>query len=318
MNARFRKTILRIMDICVLPLTAISLPVLHRIRKHGVHHFPLNRKRFFSSGVFPIIDHYHEPQLVYSEAFDATRKRPLILDFKLEKQLSMLSSLQYAEEMQAFPVLGDPQGDRFYTKNPYFGPGDCDLYYLLVRNLKPQRIIEIGSGFSTLICKEAVKKNLAEGANTELTCIEPFEKPWLGKQSGIRLIRESVEKLPLAIFDSLQENDILFIDSSHIIRPENDVLFEYLELLPRLNKGVIIHVHDIFSPRHYRKEWLQEEFRFWNEQYLLEAFLYYNDHFEILFAANHLKNDAFDKTKETLTTISQQDEPSSFWMRKIK
>lgn len=318
MNGRIKKTILGIVDICILPLTAICLPILRRVRKHGVNHFPYNRKLFLRTGVFPILDHYYEPQLVYSKSFDAEKKRPLHLDFKLEKQLAMLSSLQHGEEMKTFPLDGDPQGDKFYIHNPSFGPGDCDLYYLLVRNLKPRRIIEVGSGFSTLICKEAIEKNLAEGVHTELICIEPFEKPWLEKQTGIRVLRESVEKISLDVFDSLEENDILFIDSSHIIRPENDVLFEYLEILPRLKKGVVIHVHDIFSPRHYRKEWLQEEFRFWNEQYLLEAFLYYNDHFEILFAANHLKKDAFDKTKETLTTIHIQDEPASFWMRKIK
>ncbi|MFX5574690.1 hypothetical protein ABTD77_19820, partial [Acinetobacter baumannii] len=86
----------------------------------------------------------------------------------------------------------------------------------------------------------------------------------------------------------------------HVIRPENDVLFEYLEILPTLAKDVIIHIHDIFTPRHYRKEWLVDEIRLWNEQYLLEAFLYFNESFEILFTLNHLKNSYFPQTQAVL------------------
>jgi hypothetical protein len=110
----------------------------------------------------------------------------------------------------------------------------------------------------------------------------------------------------------------LFIDSSHIIRPENDVLFEYLEILPALNKGVIIHIHDIFSPRHYRSDWLQKDLRLWNEQYLLEAFLYYNDSFEIIYSLNYLKSNHFNATQQALTNLSEQDQPASIWLRKIK
>ena len=89
---------------------------------------------------------------------------------------------------------------------------------------------------------------------------------------GVTVIRQKVEGLGKAVFAELEKGDILFIDSSHIIRPQGDVLFEYLESLPSLNRGVIVHIHDIFSPKDYLKEWVTNEVRFWNEQYLLEAF----------------------------------------------
>ncbi len=318
MRNSIKKPIFRIVDLLTVPFTFLFLPVLREIRRHGVQNFPLNRKAFLKTGVFPIRDHYYEPQISYSKEFDAKKIRNLRIDFNLDRQLSSLSNLKYSEELAQLPINGMAGTGTFYLQNPSFGPGDADLYYLLLRNYKPKKIVEIGSGYSTLICIEALEKNRNEGFQTKLTCIEPFEMDWLESINGIQLIRESVEKVAMDVFTSLQENDILFIDSSHIIRPENDVLFEYLELLPQLNKGVIIHIHDIFSPRHYRTEWLQDEFRFWNEQYLLEAFLYYNDSFEIIYSANYLKNDAFDETKKTLTTISAVDEPASFWLRKIK
>lgn len=318
MKSKIKKLLFRIFDIVTVPFSYLFLPVLNQIRKHGVHQFPLNRKAFLTMGVFPIRDHYYEPQIRFSEAFDAARIRNLHIDFALEQQLERLSALGYSEELKALPAEGTYGNGRFYVQNPSFGPGDCDMYYLILRNYKPKRIVEIGSGYSTLLCKEALEKNRSGGYETELTCIEPYEMPWLEQIPGIRLVRESVEKTNPDVFLQLQEGDILFIDSSHIIRPENDVLFEYLELLPMLNKGVIIHIHDIFSPRHYRREWLQEEFRFWNEQYLLEAFLYYNKCFEIMFTVNHLKNDAFTETQKRLIHIQPGDEPASFWLRKIQ
>ena len=313
-----KKILFRIFDLVTVSFTFLILPVLKLIRKHGVQNFPLNLKAFIAKGVFPVRDHYHEPQIIYSKRFDAKKIRNLILDFNLDKQLSSLLKLDCVEELSDLPMDGFPGQKKFYIHNPFFGPGDADLYYLLLRNLKPKQIIEIGSGFSTLLSVIALQKNKAEGFHTVLTCIEPFERKWLEKIEGIRLIKERVEDLPVKMFSLLEENDILFIDSSHVIRPENDVLFEYLELIPHLKKGVIIHIHDIFSPRHYRTEWLQEEFRFWNEQYLLEAFLYYNDSFEILYSVNHLKNSAFRETRIFLTTLTDKDEPSSLWLRKIK
>ena len=101
-----------------------------------------------------------------------------------------------------------------------------------------------------------------------------------------------------------------------MIRPQGDVLFEYLQLLPTINKGVIVHVHDIFTPRDYLEEWLKEGVNFWNEQYLLEAFLTYNSEFEILCVVNYLKHNHFKKNSVSCPFLTIKREPGSFWMKR--
>ncbi len=110
-------------------------------------------------------------------------------------------------------------------------------------------------------------------------------------------MRQKVKDVDVVFFSALEENDILFIDSSHMIRPEGDVLFEYLELLPTLKPGVLVHVHDIFTSRNYPREWLQDEVRMWNEQYLLEAFLTHNRNWKIIGALNYLRHNHYDNLK---------------------
>lgn len=140
--------------------------------------------------------------------------------------------------------------------------------------------------------------------------------PWLEKV-GISVIRKKVEEVELSYFAQLQENDILFIDSSHIIRPQGDVLFEYLELLPSLNKGVIVHIHDIFSPKNHPKQWIQEEVKFWNEQYLLEAFLSHNKDWKIIGALNYLHHNHYNALKSVAPFLTADRESGSFYIQKI-
>jgi hypothetical protein len=149
----------------------------------------------------------------------------------------------------------------------------------------------------------------------EHICIEPYEMPWL-EETGVSVVRKKVEDVELSFFSRLQENDILFIDSSHIIRPQGDVLFEYLELLPSLNRGVIVHVHDIFSPKNYPKQWLVDEVRLWNEQYLLEAFLSHNSSWRIVGALNYLHYNHYQKLKLVAPFLTPEREPGSFYIQK--
>ncbi len=321
MKKYLKRLLFPLYDILLLPFSYLYLPLLKQTRRFGVQHFPLHKKAFKRIGVFPLQDHYYEPQFIFPASFDASAKRNLIIDFRIEEQLENLGKLQYAEELQLLPQNKKNESitaPSFYVNNPAFGPGDSDMYYLMIRNYKPRRIIEIGSGFSTMVALEAVRKNIADGFPVELTCIEPYETEWLDKNTEIKLIRKKLEEIDLSFFALLEENDILFIDSSHVIRPENDVLYEYLQLLPIINKGVLIHIHDIFSPRNYLQEWISEEVRLWDEQYLLEAFLYYNNSFRIEYSLNYLKNDYYDETSKILLNLTRESQPASFWMQKIK
>lgn len=308
--------IYHIYDLVVALIVAILLPILKITRKYGVENFPLQLGLFKLWGVFPIRNHYYEPKFVYDGSFDANLPRALPFSFNLEEQIESLQSLSKPLELGQLnkETVGD---ESFYVHNPNFGAGDVELYYLLIRDKKPKRIIEIGSGFSTKLSLLALEQNKKEGFEGELTCIEPFEMPFLDQVEGITVIRKQVETLPISLFESLLVNDILFIDSSHIIRPGDDLLFIYFQILPILQKGVLIHIHDIFTPRHYPQEWLTKKMRFWNEQYLLEAFLYNNEGFKIIFAANHLVKTDFEAAKKVLIHLKADSEPSSFWMEKL-
>jgi predicted O-methyltransferase YrrM len=308
MKMFIKKTVFGIIDILLLPFTLLLLPFLKWIRRFGVEYFPLHRKSFLGIGVFPVRDHFYEPRFRYPATFDAGKKRELALDFQIADQLASLQTLSYQEELASL------QG----VNNPNFGPGDADLYYLLIRNARPARIVEIGSGYSSLIALQALNRNRAAGSVGTLFCIDPFETIVPANAAGIQFIREPVENMDLSLFESLQEKDILFIDSSHIIRPGNDVLFIYQQILPMLAKGVLIHIHDIFTPRHYRQDWLNGLFRFWNEQYLLEAFLYQNTAFIIRYSLNYLAKDYSAEVRQTLTHLEGKDEPSSFWIERCE
>jgi len=126
-----------------------------------------------------------------------------------------------------------------------------------------------------------------------------------------------VEDLKIDFFRHLEEDDIFFIDSSHIIRPQGDVLFEILEILPSLNNGVIVHIHDVFSPRDYLDEWISSHV-LWNEQYLLEAFLTNNVQYKIIGAVNFLKHHYFELLAAKCPVLAKEhnSEPGSFWIQK--
>jgi hypothetical protein len=114
----------------------------------------------------------------------------------------------------------------------------------------------------------------------------------------------------------LRENDLLFIDSPHVIRPQGDVLFEYLEVLPALAPGVVVHVHDVYSPRNYPRAWLEEQVLFWNEHYLLEAFLTHNRSWEILGAVNYLHHHHPERLRQVAPLLTPEREPGSFYLRR--
>ena len=315
------KPVFPLFDLLLSPFTLMASVLLFGIRKARIRNMPISKLIFKSVGVFPITDHYYEPffnDKHLKAPLDRDRSLPGI-DLNDHEQIALLNRFTYQEELASIPYEKPGSELLFYYDNPSLGPGDAEYLYCIVRHFKPARIIEIGSGYSTLMAKQALEKNKVEngGYQCDHICIEPYEMPWLEK-AGVKVIRELVENVELTLFQSLQENDILFIDSSHIVRPQGDVLFEFLEILPSLKKGVIIHVHDIFSPRDYTRQHLVEDILFWNEQYVLEAFLSCNNQFKIIAALNYLKHHypAEMMAKMPLLRKYPAHEPGSFWMRK--
>jgi predicted O-methyltransferase YrrM len=236
--------------------------------------------------------------------------------------------LKYKNEYSCFPYNSNGNINEYYYDNGFFVTVDAELLYCMIRHNKPKNIIEIGSGMSTIISAMAIRKNkeLDPGYKCNLICIEPYPKEWLYSISEIsKLIKSKVEDLPLETFSILGQQDILFIDSSHIIKIYNDVCYEYMEVLPTLNVGVIVHIHDIVLPKIYSKYWYPSFF--WNEQYLLYAFLAFNRSFKVMWAGNymHLNHPhrleevfpSYSFFKNNVNSTKRQLGHKSFWMQRI-
>ena len=271
-------------------------------------------------GVFPVRNHYYEPQ------FDMRGLRTLLsddrtlpgIDWNVGEQLELLGRFTFGAELTNLPPA--PTGRREFTfGNGAFESGDAEYLYQMIRLMRPKRFFEVGSGNSTLMALRALRKTKEEDASyqCEHLCIEPYEVPWL-ETMGVSVIRKRVEEIELSLFKELDRNDILFIDSSHVIRPQGDVLFEILELLPNLKGGVIVHIHDIFSPRNYLKDWIVDEVRLWNEQYLVEAFLSNNAQWKIIGALNYLYHHHYDRLKLVTPYLGSDREPGSLYIQKVR
>lgn len=249
--------------------------------------------------------HYYEPipdfRLITVEQITRGREFPAI-DFRWDDQLALLDELAaYQDELRALD---------FNFDNGYFSGFDAAIYYSLIRHLKPQKIIEIGGGYSTRLANKALTSN----GTGSLTCIEPYPERLNGTGPTIELIQKPVEELEVDFFSRLKTNDILFIDSSHTVKFGSDVCYEFLEILPRLAPGVWVHVHDIFFPHDYPAEWLLERRMALNEQYLLEAFLSFNKQFQVTLANYWLSLDHADKTTRLWSSAALK--PSSLWMQR--
>jgi predicted O-methyltransferase YrrM len=250
---------------------------------------------------------------------------PMIgIDIDLEAQCTLLNTfeIRFANEYRMFEGRSHaPETPLFYFGNVSFESVDAEILYCMVRNFKPRRIIEIGSGFSTLLTAEALSYNKSEGHEAEFTAIEPYPPEFLQKQlpHPVNLKATRVQDVPLDVFRQLGAGDILFIDSSHVVKIGSDTLYEFLQILPILAPGVIVHVHDIFLPREYPRSWVLGDYRAWNEQYVLQAFLSGNKDFSILWSGALMHY----RYPEKLTAAFQSYDPAknlpaSFWMRRIR
>lgn len=316
---RFLTAFVRLADISIFPLVYPAGWLLRLVRRIGVHRLPLCRRVLLAVGVFPIRNHYYEPQFDFRgmpELLAGDRPLPGV-EWNVAGQLELLESFRFARELQGI-ARGAADDLEFRFGNGAFESGDAEFWYQLVRLIKPRRLFEIGSGHSTLMALRALRRNLAEDPTYRCkhVCIEPYEMPWL-ERAGVVVVRRKVEELDPVFFSELESGDILFIDSSHVIRPHGDVLFEYLEVLPTLREGVVVHVHDIFSPRNYPRAWIEGEVRLWNEQYLLEAFLSHNRNWHVIGALNYLHHHHFDSLKAAAPYLTRDREPGSFYVKRV-
>ena len=283
----------------------------------------LNKKLLFYENSFLVPPgHFYSP-IVNSEdlfrnekrIFDLNKKQNGIELYK-EEQFDFLKILHQYYSLLPFTDTVNIQ-NRYYYKNDAFEYADAIFLFGIIMHYKPKRIIEIGSGYSSALMLDVNEKYFQN--SIDITFVEPFPSilSTLSKTGDcFTLIEKNVQDVNIEFFKNLEENDILFIDSTHVAKTNSDVLFEIFEILPSLRKGVKIHIHDIFFPFEYPKDWVLVEKRSWNEIYFLKAFLMYNDHFKILAFNTYLEysyNDWFEKNMP----LCLKNTGGSIWIEKV-
>jgi hypothetical protein len=211
--------------------------------------------------------------------------------------------------------------DRFSTArdgeysylNDYFSSPDAEVGYALVRTLRPCRLIEVGSGNSTLLFRAAIRDG---GLSTELVSIDPSPRTTM-EHAADRVMKRRLQQVPASeIINTLSANDILFIDSSHDVRIGSDVVEVFLKIVPSLKEGVVVHVHDIFLPFEYPRNWIIENRWTWNEQYLVQAILQDSDRFEVLWPGHYLQRTLFGFAGHFNGAFAGT--AASLWLRKVR
>ena len=249
--------------------------------------------------------------------FSTERKEMRGIDLRESRQLELLEECVPFYRDQPFTPTRTER-TRYFFENPAYSYSDAIFYYLVLRRFRPRRLIEIGSGYSTCIALDT--DELFLGSSLEMTCIEPY--PRLMKSlvrsadlSRITLRPEALQETPLEVFDQLGKDDVLFIDSTHVSRIGSDVNRLFFDVLPRLEPGVLVHIHDVFYPFEYPRHWVMEG-RAWNEIYVLRAFLEFNDRFEILLFNTYL-TEFHRKFVEERFPLCLRNTGGSLWLRVV-
>lgn len=264
---------------------------------------------------------------------------PVGVDLAYDNQLDFLQNVvsQYQSEWasDSSPFFSV----NYNYNNGFFETVDAEIAYSMVRRHKPRRVVEVGGGYSSRVMAAALDMNFKQdGVRGELVTIDPFPDrfPQKALSDRVHLIPQTIQNVDLDVFLSLRDGDFLFLDSSHVVGIGSDVVREYLEIVPRMAKGVIIHAHDIFIPGDYPRHSVLHNLAFWSEQYLLQALLTFSPIFAVLWGSSYMQSRAkgamasafpqwqhsyrnMPKTKRRFLPTQDGDcvWPSSFWIRKV-
>lgn len=271
--------------------------------------------------------HFYSPVVNTHEAsayLDRLEAAPWPKEMKgltLDHEKIKANWIELSQFFASFPFTPTSRDDGKYlyqSNNNAFPYSDALLLYSYLRKFQPKRIIEVGSGWSSACAVETIKMHFKH--ECEMTFIEPYPallKDLIGDYSEkVKIREEFVQATPLETFDALEENDILFIDSTHVVKTGSDCCTEFFDILPRLKKGVVIHVHDIFWPFEYPRHWVVGENRSWNEIYLLRALLTNNPQYEFLGFTDYMTKVLPDLVSETAPDFLGRS-GGSLWLRKI-
>ena len=222
-------------------------------------------------------------------------------------------------------------GDYLANTRAGFGPGypafDARTLYYVLREHRPARYLEVGSGLSTYYATLAAARNAADGAPLAISCIEPYPFEALRDLDGVELLQGFVQDVPVSRFTELGSGDVLFIDSSHALKIDSDVAYLVLEVLPRLRPGVLVHIHDVpfpYNTPYPADTWLFGERWpvYWNEAMVVQAFLAFNPAFEILLSTPMIRHadeaELRDRFPDYVPVAQDPNPPSSLWLRRVE
>jgi hypothetical protein len=288
--------------------TTASRAVKAAVRRLG---FDLLRRHYYS----PIPNLAELPPEVW------TRESELRgLDFDLEAMLAYLDR-ELGPYLDEYKPPTAPTGDSrdFYLDNGFYDSVDAETLYATVRQVAPRRVVELGSGMSTLVIADARARSGDSGERRHVV-FDPFPRPELALAIAeiAELHSVSATDVPVSEFEKLESGDILFVDTTHTVKVGSEVNRIVLDVLPVLSPGVYVHFHDIFLPWEYPREFLVERSFFWAEQFLLQAFLAFNREFEVLFAAHALERRFPDEIARLVPSARPGIRPSSLWLRRAE
>ncbi len=237
------------------------------------------------------------------------------INLNSENQTLLLNS--FKEYYTELPFTAEKQTHlRYYFENSYYSYTDGIVLYSMMRKFQPATIIEVGSGFSSALMMDV--NQLFFKSEIQLKFIEPYPSRLINligstPPSHVSVLQENVQDIPISFFKGLKANDILFIDSTHIVKTGSDVNYLLFEILPVLPKGVFVHIHDIFYPFEYPKAWVFGG-RNWNETYFLRSFLMYNNQFEIILFSDYMHR--FHRESFGDLPLAYKNTGGNLWIRK--
>ena len=254
---------------------------------------PEARQNILKNAAVPLFvppGHFYSPivnvaELVALRAEQAEKSDLLDIDANPGRQLALFRQLSGYFGRIPFPVA-QTGTFRYYFENDFYSYGDALMLSAFIQHFRPRRIIEVGCGFSSAVILDTLDRMTDPPANTNYVLVEPYtERLKLLLRSTdyrrITVIEKPVQQVDLELFVGLQENDILFLDTTHILKTGSDVHHELFQILPRLKPGVLIHFHDVFHGFEYPEAWTVQQNRSWNELYALRALLMNNSRYQI-------------------------------------
>jgi hypothetical protein len=313
----------RFLKIFIEILSPFLFPIMKMMATRGI-----GTDKCLKHGFLPVSVHYYQPipdiyELEKRNSWNKISKMRGI-KFEPEKYIEFVKQLaqKYSTECN-WPNEPSVDPKQFSLHNDNFSYGCAASLHCILRHYKPKQIIEIGSGNSSKVISAAIELNILQSHETKYTIIDPYSSlDQTNFPKNTNIIRQPVELMDLEIFESLEENDILFIDSTHVCKTGSDVNFEILEILPLLKKGVLIHFHDIPLPFEYDKIYATNpNFRvFWTESYLLQAFLICNRDFEIIIPMKYLQKHYLEDLKTSFPNAAATNngfKSESLWIKRI-